>query len=175
MVAASLIYLTSEEIWKLVDGNPFPEITIEGFVAYLIIFSIGLFLIHYVDTKEIGPNNALIVIAASIVSVLVDLFFISFSELIVLFVIQVLPQDLLKTAIMLLVGAMPISLGSVTLSSLTSEILKKHAQKLHEEVQDLVKQSTELKSQLKKSKERLELFEKRRQKFEEDFKKTNDN
>lgn len=170
MSLVSLLYLSSEEIWKIVDNQPFPEVTLEGFICYIIFFLSALISVHYFDTKKIVQKKT-IAIATSLISIAIDLCLFSLSELVVLYTIQVLPQDISRLVVMLLIGAMPSSLGANVLSSLTGENLKKRAEKLYEEAQAIRKQAEELEKQRKKAMESLKSFEKKRREFENCYKK----
>lgn len=167
---SSLLYLTTEEIWKIVDAEPFPEVTSQGFIYYATFFLLALILVHYFDTKRIVQRRS-VAIAASLISISIDLCIISLSELMTLYAIQVLPQNYLEAIMTLLIGAMPASLGSIVLSSLTAENLKKRAKKLYEEAQDIGKQIAELENQGKIAMKRLKLLEKRKREFQNYFKK----
>jgi hypothetical protein len=138
-----LLYLSSEEIWKIFDTEPFPEVTLQGLIYYLTFFLVTLIAVHYFDTRRIAKKKSVAVVI-SLISVAIDLCLISLAELVTLYAIQVLPQDISKGVIMLLIGAMPSSLGAVVLTSLTAETLKKRAKKLHKEVQALSRQTEKL-------------------------------
>lgn len=166
----SLLYLSSEEIWKTVDAKPFPEVSIEGFICYLVFFLPILAVVHYIDTKRVVQRNS-VAVGASLVSIVVDISLISLAESAVLYALQVLPQDYLKAIIMLLIGALPSSVGAIVLSSLTGDVLKKRAERLHEEVQGIINQVEKLQNRIKKSRERLKNFEKKKNEFEEYFKR----
>jgi len=166
----SLIYLTSEEIWKLSDAQPFPEITLQGITYYTLFFLTALILVHFFDTRKIVEKKSTSIIA-SLISILIDLCSISLSELIVLCCIQVFPQDYLEGFVMLIVGAMPASLGSIVLTSLTSETLKERAKRLYEETIEISKQMEKLEAQRKVAIESLKNFERKRFEFEKYFEK----
>ena len=170
MSLVSILYLSSEEIWKTVDTQPFPEVTWQGIIYYITFFLFFLISAHYFDTKRIVQKKS-VAIATSLISIAIDLCLISLSELVVLYAIQVLPQDISKGVIMLLVGALPSALGAIVLTSLTAETLKKRAKKLHKEVQALRKQTEELEEQRKTAMERLKSFEKKKKEFKNYFKK----
>lgn len=165
-----MLYLSSEEIWKIFDSEPFPEITFQGFIYYLTFFFVALIAVHYFDTKRLVQKNS-VALATSLISIAIDICLISLSELVVLYTIQVLPQDISKGVIMLLIGAMPSSLGAIVLTSLTAETLKKRAKKLHKEVQALRKQTEKLDEKRKMTMERLKSLEKKKKEFENYFKK----
>ena len=170
MSLVSLLYLSSDEIWRIVDSQPFPEATAEGIIYYVTFFLVTLMLVHYFDTKKIVQKNS-VAIATSLISIAIDLCLFSLSELVVLYAIQVLPQDISKAIVMLLIGAMPASLGAIVLSSLTAETLKKRAKKLYEEVQDIGRQIAKLEKQRKMAMKRLRLFETKKREFENNIKK----
>ena len=165
-----MLYLSSQEIWKIVDSEPFPEATSEGIICYVTFFLVTLILVHYFDTKRIVQKNS-VAIATSLISIAIDLCLLSFSELVVLYTIQVLPQDISKGVVMLLIGAMPASLGTVVLSSLTAETLKKRTKKLYEEAKALRKQTEKLEEQRKKAMEHLESLKKKKKEYDTYFEK----
>lgn len=165
-----LIYLTSEEIWKIFDTQPFPEITFEGVVSYLAFFLLGLVIIHYRDTKKI-LDNKFVAITTSLVSIAIDVFVLSVSEFIVLYAIQVLPQDYLGILTTLLMGALPAALGSIMLSSLTSETLRKRAEKLYRKARQLTKQVAKLEDERKTAVKHLEQLRKSKREFDSHFQK----
>lgn len=166
----SLLYLSSEEIWTTVDAKPFPEVSLERFVCYLVFFLAILVGIHYFDTKRVVKNNAT-AIAASLMSIVFDVCLISMFEFVVLFTLQVLPQDILSGIMVLLIGALPSSIGAIALSSLSTDVLKKRAEELNKEVKEITKQAESLKKQIQESKERLKDFETKKKEFEEAFEK----
>jgi len=170
MSLVSLLYLSSEEIWKIGDTEPFPEVAFQGLICYLTFFLATLISAHYIDTKRIVKKK-FVAVVTSLISVAIDLCLISFAELLVLYAIQVLPQDISKGVIMLLVGAMPSSLGAIVLTSLTAETLKKRAKKLYEEAQAIRKETEELEEQRKMAMERLKSFEKKKKEYENRFEK----
>lgn len=168
MSLVSVIYLSSDEIWRIVDSEPFPEARMEGIVVYVVFFLATLMVVHYLDTKKIVQQNS-IAIPTSLISIAIDLCMLSLAELMVLYAIQVLPQDISKGVVILLMGAMPASLGTIVLSSLTAETLKKRAKKLHKEAQDIGRQIAKLEKERKEAMKRLELFKKRKHEFENDL------
>jgi len=135
MSLVSILYLSSQEIWKIVDSEPFPEATAEGIIYYVTFFLVTLILVHYFDTKRIVQKKS-VAIATSLISIAIDICLLSLSELVVLYMIQVLPQDISKGVVMLLIGAMPASLGTVVLSSLTTVSLKERVKKLRKEIEE---------------------------------------
>jgi FtsZ-binding cell division protein ZapB len=167
---ASLLYISSEEIWNMFDNEPFPEINLLGFLVYMTFFMILLFFVHYNDTKKIVRRKSIVIIT-SIISIVVDLCLISLGELVVLNTIQVLPQDISKGVMILLIGAIPSSLGAVVLTSLTAETLKKHTKSLLKETQALRKESEELEELRNHTKELLKSFREQMNEFEKSFEK----
>lgn len=67
----------------------------EGIICYMTFFLVVLILVHYFDTKRIVQRKS-VIIATSLISIAIDLSIISLSELIVLYTIQMLPQDISK-------------------------------------------------------------------------------
>lgn len=170
MSLVSMLYLSSQEIWKIVDSEPFPEATAEGIIYYVTFFLVILILVHYFDTKRIVQKKS-VAFATSLISIAIDICLLSLSELVVLYTIQVLPQDISKGVVMLLIGAMPASLGTVVLSSLTAETLKKRTKKLYEEAKALRKQTEKLEEQRKKAMEHLESLKKKKKEYDTYFEK----
>lgn len=168
--AVSLLYLSSQELWSMFDSKPFPEITKEGIICYLIFFFSILLLIHYGDTRKVIQKR-LVALGTSLISIVLDVCVISLFELVVLVSLQVLPQNSLDTIGTLLLGAMPASIGAVALSSLTADVLKKRAEKLREEVKIVSKQVEDLQSEVRSSEKRLKAFEKKKSEFEDIFRK----
>lgn len=156
----SLLYLSSQEIWKIVDAEPFPEVTLSGIILYVAFFLTGLILVHYYDTRKVVEERS-VALAASLISITIDLFLISLSELIVLSTLQVLPQHILQATVMLIIGAMPSAMGSIVLSSLTADILRNRARKLYKEAKDLAEQMKKFETQIALSEKRHEAFRKR--------------
>jgi len=166
--AIATLYLTSEEIWTVADGEPFPEVSVEGIACYSILFLAGLVITHYVDAKRI-TDNCLVAFVASIFSIAFDLLLISSAELAVLCVLQVTPQSILGTVTILILGALPASLGSIVLSSLTSDVLRKKARDLLERAKTLSKQIEDSEARIgaledivKADEKRLKEFKKQR-------------
>jgi fumarate reductase subunit C len=171
MSIVSLLYLSSEEIWRAFDSQPFPEVTSEGAVIYTIFFLAMLVLVHYYDIRRLVQRRFLAFIASSI-SIALDVILLSSAELVVLTTIQVLPKDISNIVFMLLIGALPSSLGVTVLTSLTSATLKKRAKKLYEEARSISQQVDELERQRKMAMKSLEQFEKKKREFETSIEKT---
>jgi len=112
-------------------------------------------------------QNSLTALVSSVFSMVIDLFVICASIFLVLFTIQVLPQDYLSCIFILLLGALPASLGSIVLTTLTSETLKKRAKELYKEYQDIIKQIDELEKEREERLKSLKKFEKEKKEFEE--------
>jgi drug/metabolite transporter (DMT)-like permease len=168
----SLLYLSSEEIWKVADGQSFPEVSYSGFVFYTLFFLSVLISANYLDIRRIALKKT-VAVSVTIISIAVDISAVSFSEFLVLYTIQVLPQSYLHGIVMLLLGAMPACMGSTVLSSLTADTLKKRAEKLLKDVKEISGQVASLEKQRKKIIEDLKPFEARKRKFERHFKKEN--
>lgn len=160
MAAASTIYLTSEEIWKL-DRM----INAQGVACFIAFFLTGLILIHYLDMRRAGIQKKSVALAASLASIAIDVSLISLSELIVLYAIQMLPQDILNGSILLLMGALPFSMGSIVLSSLTSDVLRKRARRLYEEAREIRERIEKSETRLKRLEERIKADERKYEKL----------
>lgn len=168
--AVSLIYLTSEELWKILDSESPSGITPESFALYLLFFTTLLLVAHVYDSRRlVGKISTILVI--SVISIGVDILFICIAEFIVLSAICVYPQNYLDGAVILLLGAMPASLGSIVLSSLTGEILKERARKLYKEVSDMRSEFRDLEEKRKITSETLKELEMKKVEFEKKMKK----
>jgi|GEM_PF-2593859 len=168
----SLIYLTSEELWEILDPRSPSGITPESFTIYVVFFTTLLLVAHIYDTRRIARSVSTI-FAASVISISVDILFICLAEFVVLTAICVYPQNYLEGIVILLLGAMPASLGSVVLSSLTGEILKERARKMYEEVKNMRKEFESLENKKKTASEALEELEKKKMEFEKKLKNDN--
>ena len=165
--ATSLLYLTSEELWTSVDSYPFPELS-EFFYIYILFFG-GLFLAaNLYDVTRITDKRPIIA-SVTIISGLIDLTIISLGEFFVLLALNVFPQSYICGLELLLLGALPASLGSIILSSLTTETLKQRAKKMYEEVRAMRKQLETLEKQHKEANMQLKELERKRKEFEESF------
>lgn len=167
-VTVSMVYLSSSEIWQLMDGNSNPEISIQTLMVFSIVFLIFTFFVHLFDVNQI-TSNIFIAIITSILSLIIDITFISFFEFIVLSSIQVSPKTISQTIGTLLVGSVPSSLGVVSISSLTSNILEKKVENLVEAMNKLEKKMREMDELAEKRKEQFEKFEETRRKFKEEM------
>jgi uncharacterized protein YlxW (UPF0749 family) len=112
-------------------------------VIYCAFFLVVAFLIHLKDVENVASKSHVIILVA-VASISVDVGFLCLSEFITLLSISVLPQDPLSIAKLLILGAMPGSLGVVTLNSLTASSLRERASKLNREVKELTKQVQDL-------------------------------
>ena len=168
MASLSLLYLSSQEIWATVDGRPYPELLNGTTVIYCAFFLIMVFLVHLNDVRDL-VTRCHVMIAVTFASILIDLGLLCLSEFVTLWSIQVWPQEPLSEAKLLLVGAMPGSLGVVTLSSLTGSVLKERASKLKREVHELVKQVRNLDKETESARVELAEFDKRKRAFLRDL------
>jgi hypothetical protein len=170
--AVSLIYLTSEELWKILDSESPSGITPESFALYLVFFTTLLLVAHVYDTRRLVGRISTILLV-SVISIGVDILFICIAEFVVLTAICVYPQNYLDGAVILLLGAMPASLGSVILSSLTGEILKERARKMYEEVKGMREVFESLEDKRKIASEALEELKKKKTEFDKKMEKEN--
>ena len=164
MASVSALYLSSQEIWSTVGDKPYPHVTLETMVIYCTFFLLVAFLVHLNDIASVASEAYAIIIVA-IASISVDVGFLCLSEFMTLLSIQVFPQAPLRIAKLLLLGAMPGSLGVVTLSSLTTSTLRERASRLKREVHDLAKQVEELDKKTDLAKASLAEFERRKREF----------
>lgn len=142
MASLSLLYLSSQEIWSTVGTQPHPHVSNCTMLAYAVFFFVMAFLIHVEEVRKISSKPYVIIIVA-LISYVVDLVCLSSAEYVTLLAISVLPQDPLSDATvkLLLLGAMPGSLGVVTLSSLSISSFRERASKLKREAEELAKQA----------------------------------
>ncbi|MFQ5758813.1 MAG: hypothetical protein ACE5IF_03975 [Candidatus Bathyarchaeia archaeon] len=173
MAAVAVLYLTSDEIWRMFDNEPFPEITREGIILYVAFFLPTTLTIHFVDIKRIVSSNA-VAIGVLLSSLAIDIAFLGSSELAVLWATGTMPSEVLSVGALLLLGALPSSLGVVTLSSLTADVLKKRASELEREVKKLEKEAAELVAWETEARKRLRRFKKELREFEKDYKEEED-
>lgn len=173
----TLLYLSSEEIWKIADKQPFPEMCPQFLVLYSIIFGILALIIHFLDLKK-TIKDVLLAFSVSFFSLLIDLFVIMFFEFIILYTIQVIPKDLISVLSLLSIGAFPSCLGVVTISSITSDYLKKRAEKLYKEIRlqkekldDLSNKWDERYKKFKELEKKLSEYEKIMKKLEKEEKR----
>lgn len=173
MASLSILYLSSEEIWSTVGDIPHPHVTNETMVIYCTFFLLIAFLVHLNDIASVASKPYVIIIVA-IASISVDVGFLCLSEIMTLLSIQVLPQSPLRIAELLLLGAMPGSLGVVTLSSLTTTTLRERASRLRHEVHELAKQAEELDRKTDLAKASLADFERKKREFMQRLSENND-
>lgn len=157
--ATSLIYLTSD-LWKVTDSLPFPEIVSTNFWLYLELF-LGLVLLSNIYDISRLTRTAWKVVLISLLVTLVDLFLVSSAEYICLVTIGVFPQDYIQGTTLLLLGALPASLGSIVLSSLTVKLLKERSKKLYREVKEMRKDFEDLQTQQEDTMERIKQLQKK--------------
>ena len=167
----ALVYLTSQELWDTVDSKPYPEIVPLYFIIYAIIFGTILLANNILDISNLSTKHWK-VLSTAIFCTLADLFIISSVEFIALNAIGVFPQDYIQGTILLLLGSLPASLGSVVLSSLTAKSLKERSTKLYEEVRAMRKDFDELKTNHKLSVQKIQELQREN---DELIKKINDN
>lgn len=170
VASISALYMSSQEIWTVADGRPFPELSTEWFLLYVAFFSAILFAVHLRDTKELTSRKWTMVLL-SVVSIIIDICALGFAEWVVLKAIQVLPQESLSTIKILLLGAMPGALGVVTLSSLTVDILKEKASRLKQKAEEIHTQIKLLEKKREDSEADLDAFKKKMREFEENYAK----
>lgn len=164
IASVSALYLSSQEIWSIADGKPYPEVSNWTMVVYCAFFLTITFLVHVNDVERV-ISRCYVSITTAIVSILVDLGLLCLSELVVLWSIQVLPQEPLSIAKLLLLGAAPGSLGAVTLSSLTVSTLRERVSRLKREVHELAKKAEELDKKWHMAEDSLASFERKKRAF----------
>jgi len=162
------LYMSSEEIWRTVDGNPFPEVSSSTILVYAGSLSMIIFLIHVTDVRRVVSKKTDLIVA-TLLSMAIDLGTMAGFEFLTLWTIQVLPQEPLKIAKLLLIGMMPASLGVVTLSSLTADVLKKQISGLHLEILTLKKEICILEERREEERKNLKEFQRKRLEFEQYF------
>ena len=147
----SLVYVTSD-FWSIVDSRLFPKVIPSAFGIYVELFFGLILLSNIYDIRMLSNSKIKTVVVASFVT-LMDTLLVCLIELICLLAIGVLTQDFMQDYIrvisILLLGALPASLGSIVLSSLTARVLKERSKKLLEEV-TAVRKAHDVSSRLRK-------------------------
>jgi len=158
-----IIYLTSEEIWKINDNFITQQEKINHIFVYSIVFTFLTIILLTYNIHSIS-KNIFQAVFVSIITLIVDITILGFSEYFMLSTIKVLPKDITSVLMVILIGAFPINLGVITLDVITSKYLKREAEKLFEEVKNL---SISVSNLEKEWEIKLEDYKK----FEEKFKK----
>ncbi|MDR2202945.1 MAG: hypothetical protein LBE76_01305 [Nitrososphaerota archaeon] len=122
----TLMYLTSSELWYSSDSLSSIVVN-KSFIVYVLVFSGIILAVTVADVCRLTKSSAVIALV-SLVSVLLDIVVISVAEFLVLLSIGVFPQDYLQGASILLLGALPASLGSITLSTVTKTLQQRNAE-----------------------------------------------
>jgi FtsZ-binding cell division protein ZapB len=164
MASVSGLYLSSQEIWSTVDGRPYPEIADFTFVIYCGFFLTIAFLVHINDMRSIVSKWS-VILSVALASIMLDVGALCLAESVTLLSIDVLPQEPLTIGKLLLLGAMPSSLGVVTLTSLTVTTLRERASRLRKEVHELAKQAEDIDKKTEEARLSLVEFEKRKRDF----------
>lgn len=107
--------------------------------------------------------------SCAFISMIIDLALLSFSEFFTLVTINQLSPDLLRSFLSIFLIVLPLSLGELTLSSLTTEYLRKRTEKLRAELTDLKKGVSELQKKRGELKKRIQELERKRTKFKRVF------
>jgi len=101
----------------------------------------------------------------------IDLGLLVLSEFFILLTINQLFTNLLKSSTCILLLVLPLSLGEVTLSSLTTGYLRRRTEKLRKEISKLRKEAMGLEKGREEREKRLRELEKKIEEFEKKFKK----
>jgi ABC-type multidrug transport system fused ATPase/permease subunit len=160
--------LSSNEIWGLFEGKTQAVIDFGGSLPYIALFLSLLIAVNYLDMNRFVHNKTVVAVI-SLISTGIDILFVSFSEYATLSAVQVRTQSYIQGIAVLLMGALPSCLGSVILSELTAETLKKRTERLLKEARDTSADMAKLAAQREKAMQDLKLFEKRKQEFRRDF------
>ena len=128
----SLVYITSD-FWSVAGSRLFPEVIPCSFGIYVAVF-LGLILLVNIHDISILSNSKTKNLVASSFVTFMDTLLLCLIELMCLLAIGAVVQDYIRVVSILLLGALPASLGSIILSSLTARVLKERSKKLLEEV-----------------------------------------
>lgn len=170
---SALLFLSSDSIDKIWTGLPFSQV-FWNFLAYVSFFFLALFAIHYYDSIKVTSRKT-VAFSVSMLTVLADITIVMFCEWLVSFSLNALSQGYLITTAILLLGAMPVCLGSIVLSSVNAESLKKQSKALLDEAQKLAKEIERLESKEKEAKTNLEHLIEKEAKFKKYFSKQKSN
>lgn len=137
IAGVTLLYLTSEEIWKMFDGSPSPEMSFVGMVVFSLLFLSGLYLVRYNDILTNVTKDERKSILFTVSTLLIDLLVVLFVEIIVVCANETIPTDINLIPGFLLTGALPICLGVGSIKTMSSSRLKKECEELLEEITSL--------------------------------------
>ncbi|MDR0460628.1 MAG: hypothetical protein LBH62_04225 [Nitrososphaerota archaeon] len=136
----TVAYITAGEFWRTLGARLNSGINLNWFIVYFIIFFSLTFIINVLSIRKLmDKHNLRAVIVVSLCSVLFDIVVISGVELITLLSTGALQQTQIQMQTqtyymhILLLGALPASLGSITLST-TTESLRERNKQLHKEL-----------------------------------------
>jgi hypothetical protein len=127
----ALVYVGSD-FGKIVEGRLFPQVIPVTFWFYLTLFFGIIYLVNVYDVSKLTTSNWKVLVV-SFASTFLDTFLICSVELVCLLAIGVFVQDYIQLISILLLGALPASLGSIILTSLTARAMKERSKRLLEE------------------------------------------
>jgi hypothetical protein len=135
--AISLLYITSD-FWTVAEFRLFPKVIPWLFIVYLVFFLGLIMLVNFYDISKLSNHRPKNIFVAFLVTVF-DTSAICAVEFLCLVAIGAIMQDYITVASILLLGALPASLGSIVLSSLTARALNERSKKLLDEVTEMRK------------------------------------
>jgi len=166
--AMSLLTFSAQELWQRNVTGLCHHVEFSWFFVYAILFTVAILYVNMKDFRRICERRTTTIVCA-VFSMIIDLTLLSSSEFFVLLIINQLSPDLLRSFLCILLIVLPLSLGELTLSSLTTEYLKKRAKKLRSELIDLRKGIRELEEKREDLRKKVEELERKRVKFKEAF------
>ncbi len=108
----------------------------------------------------------------SLATLSLDILIVMVSEYVVSSLFGILPQYYLHAIAVLLISSLPVCLGSIVLSSLTSETLRKKSEALLKDTQKINKELEALENKRKAAQKDLEDLQNKRKEFEKFFKRS---
>jgi len=154
---ATLAYLTSEKLCRFFASVSSSGLFILSFIIYVIVFTCIITGVYIKEIRHREPKQSnLVVLAVSMCSMLLDMFIISSVALLALLTVEPYPQGYMQVMFTLLVGALPVLLGSITLSTLTVSVLQKRIEEHKIAVRKVLSNIDELQKCQKKSTEDAE-------------------
>lgn len=165
----AILTFSAQELWAQTGVGLCYQVNLHAFYLYTILF---VFTIFYANVKDFQKilERTINVVSCALVSMILDLSLLSLSEFLILSIINQIAPDLLRSFISIFIIVLPLSLGELTLSSLTIEYLRKRADRLRTEIARLKNQFSGLEKQREEGEKKLRELEKKRAELQELFK-----
>lgn len=150
------IILTSEEIWKIINGGIiiyFPY----NIIVIIVLLTMNLFVRHSIFNKII--ENKTWTIIFSLMTLFFEITVFSSMAFITLAMINVTSIKILNTIGSILITTLPIALGAAALPSITLEYLENRLAKLQKKIEEhesMVEALKELDLEIEEELEKLE-------------------